>query len=78
MNKVQHHIIIAQYLNIDRRRDADPQESLRPESGADLDHGALPAIQASDQTRDPQTGDVGAVLHSSRECGECTDKVETH
>lgn len=38
------------------------QERLDPESCSDLDHGALPAIQPSNQARDPQTGDVSAVL----------------
>lgn len=39
---------------------------MRPESRADLDHGALPAIQATHQTHDPQAGDVGAVLSSQQ------------
>lgn len=44
----------------------DLQESMNPESRADLDHRTLPAIQPADQTHDLQTGDVGAVLQRNR------------
>lgn len=54
-------------LSVKRRRawwkwDPDLQERLHPESGADFHHGALSPIQPADLTRDPQTGDVGAIL----------------
>lgn len=42
--------------------DSDLQESMNPESRADLDHRALPTIQAANHTHDLQAGNVGAVL----------------
>ena len=50
--------------------DTDLQERVHPESGADLDHGALPAVQAANHTHDLQAGDVGAVLRRNKECEE--------
>lgn len=35
--------------------DTDLQESVSPESRADLDHCALPTIQPANDTHDPQT-----------------------
>ena len=49
--------------------EADLQESASPQPRADLDHRALPAIQAANHTQDPQTGDVGAVLQRNDRCG---------
>lgn len=51
---------------------------MHPESGADLDHCALPTIQAANRTHDPQTGDISAVLHRNKGCGEQTESVEAH
>lgn len=46
------------------------QESMDPESGADLDHRTLPTSQVSNHTHDTQAGDIGAVLHRNKGCAE--------
>lgn len=60
--------------------DTDLQESMCPESRADLDHRALPTIQPANHTRDPQTGDISAVLHEEKvgkERGKTLDICES-
>lgn len=55
----------------------DLQESMRPESRADLDHGAVPTIQPANHTHNLQTGDIGAVLQRNRARGNKTENRES-
>lgn len=47
-------------------QDTDLQESMCPESRADFDYCTLPTIQSPNNTRDPQTGDISAILQRNK------------